>query len=94
MDDRPPQCPKPERLEELIQALSEARDYEHDELAKETVEALSWTQWYLENRKFHHRKSTLKNTIRRNMLQEALPESELEVNKMAERLRDDEIVNS
>lgn len=92
MDDRPPQCPKPERLEELI-----AR-FDGDELSQEELgevqEALSWTHWFLETRKFHHRKSTLKNTIRKNLLLEAFPESETEVTKLAGKAAEDEIINS
>lgn len=92
MDDRPPQCPKPERLESLIQFMGDL-NHSGEEIA-DVIEALSWTQWFLENRKFHHRKSTLKNTIRKNLLLEAFPESETEVTKLAERAAEDEIVNS
>lgn len=89
---RAPQCPKPERLGELIYLLSKDPATAAPEEV-EALEALEWLQNFLESRSFYHRKQQLKQQIRRRLLQEKVGDVEDEVSKLAQTAAEDEVIN-
>lgn len=72
-----PKAPKPERLEELIDFISNEKDGEHfgpseqglklsaerDTMLQEVVEALDWTHTMLSNRKVYQKKQQIKKKV-------------------------------
>ena len=94
-----PACPKVERLEELMEALTLEKDHsgsmphtcslstlQRNELLQEIVEALDWLHTSLSNRKSYHQKRQAEQKLFMETARKLLSKDELEaITKQAER---------
>jgi hypothetical protein len=79
-----PPCPKPERLEELIDFLTGLKEPGTGEFLQEVVEALDWLHTHLSNRRTYHKLHQRQQKIAAQMLRERFPEDMKDVRRAAE----------
>lgn len=103
-----PPCPKVERLEELMEFLTEEKDSEHfgvteqglgqaekrNAQLQEVVEALDWLHTSLSNRKVYQKKQQIKKKVWLGLAKQLLsPEEQKQVNEQTEKELQEVIAN-